>query len=464
MKKLISMILTIMILCSLFTVPALAEDVQGQAEASDNTEELTATMSVTGGTINPDGTVTWAVGENILTITMSDGSTYTVTVIYDPETLSPALLSTLTVSGTEILMPENAAAAATPNATDTIAVVTEPADAIVTINGTVVENGEAEFTWEEGSNELAIEVSKEGYEPTAYTLSVEYTPVEEAAPEETAVPEATTAPEETAEPEGSATPIETTEPEGSEVPEASAVPEETAALAALTVDAKEIDLDKFVKGASDEKQSSFSFNAAAEAEYDLSASSGTVIVTAAEGWTVNSVRLNGAGLTAAAADTYSMKWAKANDLEITLKKNDSDVKAVYSLILNNTLAEATVDTLTVNGTDVAFLPSIQAADDNSYALQVNAAGKTATVFVNGIPTALDANGMLLVPAVTGAADSVVVIVSQEGFLDKAYTVTVTAAPANVDQAVETATNAADSAADAEVGETVDATANPEMPV
>ena len=104
MKKAISILLTIMILCSLFTVPALAEDAQGQAEGSNNAEELTATMSVTGGTINPDGTVTWAVGENILTITMPDGSIYTVTVIYDPEAASPAALSTLTVSGTEIPM------------------------------------------------------------------------------------------------------------------------------------------------------------------------------------------------------------------------------------------------------------------------------------------------------------------------------------------------------------------------
>ena len=76
MKKLISMVLITMILCSLLSVPALAEDAQGQAAGSAET----ATMSVTGGTINPDGTVSWAVGENILTITMPDGSTYTITV------------------------------------------------------------------------------------------------------------------------------------------------------------------------------------------------------------------------------------------------------------------------------------------------------------------------------------------------------------------------------------------------
>jgi len=437
MKKLISMVFMFMIFCSVFTTLALAENAQSQGASST----MTATMSVTGGTINPDGTVTWAVGENVLTVTMSDGSTYTVTVIYDPETLSPAVLRALTVSGTEIPLTENAAAVATPNAMDVISVATDPADAVVTINGAVVENGEATLNWAEGSNELTIEVSKEGYETKAYTLSVEYTPVKEKA-----------APEETAEPEDSAT------------PEASAVPEEAGALEALTVDAKGIDLAKFVKGASDEKQSSFSFNAAAEAEYDLTASSGTVVVTAAEGWTVSSVKLNGADLTAA-ADTYSIKWAKANELEITLKKNDSDVKAIYSLILNNKLAEATVDALTVNGTDVAFLPSIQAADDNSYTLQVSATGsKTATVFVNGIPHALDANGMLVVPAVTGVADSVVVIVSQDGLLDKAYTVTVTAAPVTVDQAVESVADTADTAAGDVSGETVENAVNPEIPV
>ena len=141
------------------------------------------------------------------------------------------------------------------------------------------------------------------------------------------------------------------------------------------------------------------------------------------------------------------------------------IKAIYSLILNNKLAEATVDALTVNGTDVAFLPSIQAADDNSYTLQVSATGsKTATVFVNGIPHALDANGMLVVPAVTGVADSVVVIVSQDGLLDKAYTVTVTAAPVTVDQAVESVADTADTAAGDVSGETVENAVNPEIPV
>ena len=447
MKKLISIVLMTMILCSLLSVPALAEDVQGQEAGSTET----ATMSVTGGTINPDGTVSWAIGENILTITMPDGSVYTITVIYDPSAQSAAALTTLTVSGTEIPMTGNAAAAATPNATDTISVVTEPADATVTINGVAVENGEAAINWAEGSNELTIEVSKEGYETTAYTLSVEYTPVkEEAAPEETTeVPEETAAPEETAEPEDNAS------PEASAAPEEAAVSEETAALAALTVDAKEIDLAKFVKGASDEKQSSYSFNAAAEAEYDLTSATGTVVVTAAEGWTVSSVKLNGAVLAAVAADTYSPKWAKANDLEITLKKNGSDVKAVYSLILNNTLAEATVDALTVNGADVTFLNAIQAASDNSYTLQVAAAGKTAAVSVNGIPVALDANGMVLVPAVTGVSDNVVVTISQEGFLDKTYTVIVTAAPV-ADAAADVSGNVS--------GETVDETVNPEIPV
>ena len=457
MKKLISIVLMTMILCSLFTVPALAEDAQGQEAGSAET----ATMSVTGGTINPDGTVSWAVGENILTITMPDGSTYTVTVIYNPEAASPAALTTLTVSGTEIPMTGNAAAAVTPNAADTIAVVTEPADAAVTVNGTAVENGEITYTWEEGRNELAIEVSKEGFETTAYTLTVEYTPVkEEAAPEDTATPE------EAPEQESEAVPKAETAPAADET----AATEDTAALAALTVDTKEIDLDKFVKGASDEKQTSFSFNAAAEAEYDLASSAGTVVVTAAEGWTVSSVKLNGADLTAVAADTYSPKWAKANDLEITLKKNDTEMKAVYSLILNNTLAEATVDALTVNVTDVTFQPAIQAAADNSYTLQVSAAGKTVTVFVNGIPTALDANGMLLVPAVTGEADSVVVIVSQDGFLDKAYSVTVTVSQAGtIDQAatepvVDAATDNVAGEASGEAVETAENTGNPEMPV
>ena len=457
MKKLISIVLMTMILCSLFTVPALAEDAQGQEAGSAET----ATMSVTGGTINPDGTVSWAVGENILTITMPDGSTYTVTVIYNPEAASPAALTTLTVSGTEIPMTGNAAAAVTPNAADTIAVVTEPADAAVTVNGTAVENGEITYTWEEGRNELAIEVSKEGFETTAYTLTVEYTPVkEEAAPEDTATPE------EAPEQESEAVPKAETAPAADET----AATEDTAALAALTVDTKEIDLDKFVKGASDEKQTSFSFNAAAEAEYDLASSAGTVVVTAAEGWTVSSVKLNGADLTAVAADTYSPKWAKANDLEITLKKNYTEMKAVYSLILNNTLAEATVDALTVNGTDVTFQPAIQAAADNSYTLQVSAAGKTVTVFVNGIPTALDANGMLLVPAVTGEADSVVVIVSQDGFLDKAYSVTVTVSQAGtIDQAatepvVDAATDNVAGEASGEAVETAENTGNPEMPV
>ena len=457
MKKLISIVLMTMILCSLFTVPALAEDAQGQEAGSAET----ATMSVTGGTINPDGTVSWAVGENILTITMPDGSTYTVTVIYNPEAASPAALTTLTVSGTEIPMTGNAAAAVTPNAADTIAVVTEPADAAVTVNGTAVENGEITYTWEEGRNELAIEVSKEGFETTAYTLTVEYTPVkEEAAPEDTATPE------EAPEQESEAVPKAETAPAADET----AATEDTAALAALTVDTKEIDLDKFVKGASDEKQTSFSFNAAAEAEYDLASSAGTVVVTAAEGWTVSSVKLNGATQTAAAADTYSLKWAKANDLEITLKENGSEFKAVYSLILTNTLDEAAADALTVNGADVSFLTAIPAAQDNSYSLQVAAGeGKSVAVTVNGVPAALDANGMLVVPAVTGVADSVVVTVSKEGCLDKTYSFTVNAVQVAAGQTVgepvaDAAESTPDTTAEAGVEETVDNTTSPEIPV
>ncbi|MBO5569143.1 MAG: cadherin-like beta sandwich domain-containing protein [Oscillospiraceae bacterium] len=459
MKKLISMVLITMILCSLLSVPALAEDAQGQAAGGAET----ATMSVTGGTINPDGTVSWAVGENILTITMPDGSTYTITVIYDPEAAAPAALTALTVSGTEIPMTDNAAAAATPNATDTVAIVTDPADATVTINGEAVENGEAAFTWAEGSNELAIEVSKEGFETTAYTLTVEYTPVkEEAAPEETNAPEETAAPEEVVAPEEPAAPEVVADPE----------PAEVSALAALTVDGKEIDLDKFVKGASDEKQSSYSFNAAADAEYFLTTATGTVAVTAAEGWTVSSVKLNGVSQTAAAADTYSLKWAKANDLEITLKENGSEFKAVYSLILTNTLDEAAADTLTVNGADVSYLTSIQAAQDNSYSLQVAAGeGKSVAVTVNGLPVALDASGMLVVPAVTGVADSVVVTVSKEGCLDKSYSFTVNAvqvAPAQTagEPTADVAEDAADDMVDAEAGveETVDNTTSPEIPV
>lgn len=474
MKKVISMLLIMMILCSLLTVSALAEGAQGQTADSDET----ATMSVTGGTINPDGTVSWAVGENILTITMPDGSTYTVTVIYDPEAPSPAVLSALTVSGTEIPMESGTAAAATPNAADTVAIVTEPADAIVTINGVAVENGEAAFTWAEGSNELAIEVAKEGFATTTYTLTVEYTPVKEEAPavEEATTEEAeeTTAPEESADPEAAATPEATTaEPEVSATPEAVAdpAPAEDAALAALTVDGKEVDLDKFVKDAADEKQSSYSFDAAAEAEYDLEASAGTVAVTAAEGWTVSSVKLNGASQTAAAADTYSLKWAKANDLEVTLKKNDSEFNAVYSLILNNKLDEVAADALTVNGADVSFLTAIPAAQDNSYSLQVAAGeGKSVFVTVNGIPAALDASGMLVVPAVTGAADSVVVTVSKEGCLDKTYSFNVNAVQVAPDQTVgEPVADAAentnpDVTAEAGVEEPVGNTASTELPV
>lgn len=461
MKKVISMLLITMILCSLLTVPALAEDAQGPAESS--TEELTATMSVTGGTINPDGTVTWAVGENTLTITMSDGSTYTVTVIYDPESASPAALSTLTVSGTEIPMADGTAAAATPNASDTVAIVTEPADATVTINGTAVENGEATFDWAEGSNELAIEVSKEGYATTAYTLTVEYTPAkEEAAPEETTVPEETAAPE------------EATAPEAAAASEEAAAPEEVSPLAGLQIDGKAIDLDKFEKVSSTEAESNYSFNAAADAANDLTVSASTVEVSAADGWTLNAVKLNGANLTAVAAGSYSVQWVKANDLEITLKKADSDVKAVYSLILNNNLPEATADILTVNGADVSFLTAIQAAEDNSYSLQVSAGdGKAVAVSVNGVPASPDANGMLLVPAVTGAADSVVVTVSKEGCLNRTYSFNVSAVQVAADQAAgepaadaAEAESAADDTADADAGveETLDNTASPEIPV
>ena len=59
MKKLISMVLIMMILCSLFTGSALAENAQGQTA----TDAQTATMSVTGGTINPDGTISPAAQE-----------------------------------------------------------------------------------------------------------------------------------------------------------------------------------------------------------------------------------------------------------------------------------------------------------------------------------------------------------------------------------------------------------------
>ena len=466
MKKLISMVLITMILCSLFTVPALAEDAQGQAAGSAET----ATMSVTGGTINPDGTVSWAVGENILTITMPDGGVYTVTVIYSPEAQPAAALTALTVSGTEIPMTGNAAAAATPNATDTISVVTEPADAVVTINGEAIENGEVSFDWVAGSNELTIEVSKEGFEASSYTLSVEYTPVqEETVQEET--PEEVVAPEETVAPEESAAPEEAVAPEESAAPEVVADPEpaEVSALAALTVDGKEIDLDKFVKGSSDEKQSSFSFNAAADAEYDLTVATGTVVVTAAEGWSVSSVKLNGASLTATAADTYSPKWAKANDLEVTLKENGSEFKAVYSLILNNKLDQVAADALTVNGADVSFLTVVPAATDNSYSLQVIAGeGKAVAVTVNGVPVALDANGMLVVPAVTGVADNIVVTVSKEGCLDKTYAIAVNAVSVPVDQTVvdQAATDpVADSDVESEMEEqTAAPTVNPEMPV
>lgn len=508
MKKLVSTVLIMMILCSLFTGSALAENAQGQAA----TDAQTATMSVTGGTINPDGTVSWAVGENILTITMPDGSVYTITVIYEPEAeeaekpaetaapaeekteetatpaeekteeaaapaeekteeaaelLEPVVLSALTVSGTALPVEGDSAAAATPNESDTIAVVTEPADASVTVNGETAENGETSVTWAEGSNVVTVELAKEGYATTTFTLNVEYTPAEDAAPAENAeedgeAPE-NAAPAEEATPAEEAAPAENTEENG-EAPEEAAPAEEatpageateTDALAALAIDATEIDLDKFVKGSSDEKQNSYSFDAAAAGEYDLTASSNIVKVTAAEGWTVSSVKLNAANQVAAGTDSYQVKWAKNNDLEITLKKNDSEFKTVYNLILFNTLDEITVDALTVNGVDATALTALQAAEDNSYSLQVVAGeGKTAAVSVNGVPAALDASGMLVVPAVTGAADSVAVTVSKEGCLDKTYAFTVSAAPVALDQAQP----AADDVVNAEASENADAVA------
>lgn len=491
MKKLISTVLIMMILCSLFTGSALAENAQGQAA----TDAQTATMSVTGGTINPDGTVSWAVGENILTITMPDGSVYTITVIYEPEAeeaekpaetaapaeekteeaatpaeekteevaelLEPVVLSALTVSGTALPVEGDSAAAATPNESDTIAVVTEPADASVTVNGETAENGETSVTWAEGSNVVTVELAKEGYATTTFTLNVEYTPAEDAAPVENAEEDGE-APENAA-PAEEAAPTENTEENG-EVPEEAAPAEEatpageateTDALAALAIDATEIDLDKFVKGSSDEKQNSYSFDAAAAGEYDLTASSNIVKVTAAEGWTVSSVKLNAANQVAAGTDSYQVKWAKNNDLEITLKKNDSEFKTVYNLILFNTLDEITVDALNVNGVDATAMTALQAAEDNSYSLQVVAGeGKTAAVSVNGVPAALDAGGMLVVPAVTGAADSVAVTVSKEGCLDKTYAFTVSAAPVALDQAQP----AADDVVNAEASENADAVA------
>ena len=434
MKKLISMVLMIMILCSLFTTLALGEDAQGQAE---NTAAM-ATMSVTGGTINPDGTVTWAVGENILTITMSDGSVYTVTVIYDPEAPKAAALNTLTISGTEIPMIGNIATVATPNAIDTIAVSAEPADAIVSINGTAVENGETTFEWAEGSNQLAIEVSKEGYETTSYSLMLEYTPAQE---------ESFTNDENTNEStasEGSSSPEDTAAVEENIPLDTSSEPEtlETVALAGLVIDSKEIDLKKFTKDYSTEKESNYSYNAATNAENDLTVPTSTIEVTAAEGWTVGAVKLNGASLTETASGSYSVQWAKANDLEITLKKSGTDFKAVYSLILSNALLEATVDSLTVNGADVAFLTAIQAAADNSYRLQVSAGeGNVITVTVNGVPVDLDSNGTVDIPAVTGTADNVVITVSKAGCLEKNYNITVNAAPAPSNQTASVTENA-----------------------
>lgn len=474
MKKLVSMVLIMMILCSLLAAPALAENVQGEAAVSSDAENLTATMSVTGGTINPDGTVSWAVGENILTITMSDGSVYTITVIYEPETeetekpaeekadeaaapaeekteepaeqLEPVVLSALTVSGTALPVEGDSAAAATPNESDTIAVVTEPADASVTVNGETVENGETAITWAEGSNVVTVELAKEGYATKTFTLTVEYTPAEEAAAPAENTEESVEAPE-------NAAPAEDAE-EAAPVEESA----ETDALAALTIDATEIDLDKFVKNSSDENQSSYSFEAAAAGEYDLTAKSGAVKVTAAEGWTVSSVKLNGANQAAAGADSFQIQWAKNNDLEITLKKSDSEVKAVYSLILFNTLNEITADALTVNGVDATATTALQAAADNSYSLQVVAGeGKAAAVSVNGVPAALDAGGLLVVPAVTGAADSVVVTVSKEGCLDKTYAFTVSAVPVAPDQAQP----AADNAVNTEASENTDAVAQAE---
>ena len=431
MKKLVSMVLIMMILCSLLAAPALAENIQGEAAVSSDAENLTATMSVTGGTINPDGTVSWAVGENILTITMSDGSVYTITVIYEPETeetekpaetavsaepekteeaeeaaeqLDPVVLSALTVSGTALPVEGDSAAAATPNESDTIAVVTEPADASVSVNGETVENGETAITWAEGSNVVTVELAKEGYATKTFTLTVEYTPAEEAsAPAEDAAP------------------AENTE-ESVEAPE-NAAPAEDAEEAASVEESAETD-------------------ALAAGEYDLTAKSGAVKVTAAEGWTVSSVKLNGVNQAAADADSFQIQWAKNNDLEITLKKSGSEVKAVYSLILFNTLNEITADALTVNGVDATATTALQAAADNSYSLQVVAGeGKAAAVSVNGVPAALDAGGMLVVPAVTGAADSVVVTVSKEGCLDKTYAFTVSAVPVAPDQAQPAADNA-----------------------
>jgi hypothetical protein len=156
---------------------------------------------------------------------------------------------------------------------------------------------------------------------------------------------------------------------------------------------------------------------------------------------VSSVKLNGVNQAAASADSYQVQWAKTNDLEVTLKKSDSEFKAVYSLILYNALDEITVDALTVNGTDVTSQNVVPAAADNSYSLQIVAEGKTAAVSVNGVPASLDASGMLLVPAVTGAADSVVVTVSKEGCLDKTYSFTVNAAPVTADQAQPVADDA-----------------------
>ena len=558
MKKLISMVLIMMILCSLLTVSALAENAQGQAAASAQT----ATMTVTGGTINPDGTVSWAVGENIVTITMPDGSVYTITVIYEPEAeesaktekeaapaeaakteeaaateeaakteeaavteeaakteeaaateeaakteeaaateeaakteeaaateeaakteeaaapeeneapVEPVVLSALTVSGTALPVDGDTAAAVTPNVSDLIAVVTEPADATVTINGVPAENGESMIDWAAGSNVVTVEVAKEGYATTTFTLNIEYTPAEDAVPaentEESAAPVENTL--ENAAPAEDAAPAENTEENGAadgnaaQAEEAAPVEEssEADALAALTIDKGEIDLDKFVKGSSDEKQSSYSFNAAANGEYDLTTNSGIVEVNAADGWTVSSVKLNGVNQTAAGTGSYPVKWAKANDLEITLKKTDSEFKAVYSLILSNVLNEITADALTVNGADVTFLNAIQAAADNSYSLQVVAGeGKTAAVSVNGIPVTLDANGTLVIPAVTGDSDSIVVTVSKEGCLDKTYSVTVSAAPATSDQAQPVAEESDNTDAAAQTEPVVDESVNAE---
>lgn len=126
--------------------------------------------------IQNEGTASWSVGSNTLSITVTEEdkepTTYTVTVTR----LAASALTGLTV-GALTLSPSFDASVltyttTTNNATNKVtATAAEGAELEIKVGDTEIEN-ESSATWAVGENTLTVKVTENGKAPTTYTVTV----------------------------------------------------------------------------------------------------------------------------------------------------------------------------------------------------------------------------------------------------------------------------------------------------